>query len=169
MKFRLVLPCLLAALCIASQASETDKVVKQAAAGLDVRVSDTPYSPVIARMYIAYDAAGNPKTGIAVREIESFKPITGVVVVDRTEEGFMLRETLFPDIAKIKNPKDRKQVQSILNQFKNVPFDPHAEKSAVDSVSGATRYHIKTAGYLNYMARRTALEMELKPDWQKTP
>ena len=68
-------------------------------------------------------------------------------------------------IDKIKNAKDRQQVLTVLAQFKDVPFDPHAEKSAVDGLSGATRYGIKTSGYLNYMARRIALEMEARPDW----
>ena len=129
--------------------------------------SDQPYSRTIDRMYIGLDASGEPKTGVAHREIESFKPITGVVVVDKTPEGFVLREALFPDIDRIRNPKDRQEVLTVLANFKGVPFDPHAEKSAVDTISGATRYGIKTTGYLNYMARRTALEMENPPDWAR--
>ncbi len=169
MRFRTFIYCILLAACAAVHADETAAVIEQATAGLDVRISDDPYSRTIERMYIAYDKDGMPKTGIAVREIESFKPITGIVIVDKTENGFVLREVVFPDILKIKKPKDRREVQSILKQFKNIPFDPHAEKSAVDCVSGATRYHIKTTGYLNYMARRTALEMDVKPDWPKKP
>jgi len=129
--------------------------------------SDKPYSRVIERMFIGYDADGNPKVGIAQREIESFKPITGIVVVHKTADGFVLHEAIFPDIGKIDSSKDRKQVLSILKQFKEIPFDPHAEKSAVDGLTGATRHGIKTSGYLNYMARRIALEMEAKPDWPK--
>jgi hypothetical protein len=134
-------------------------------AGLTVRTSDDPYSRTIEKMLIGYDAHGEPKTGLAYREIESFKPITGIVIVHKTANGFILHEALFPDIGKIRNAKDRKQVLSILKQFKNIPFDPHAEKSAVDGLTGATRYGIKTSGYLNYMARRIAIEMENKPNW----
>ena len=152
--------------CISSiQAEDLEKVIAQAMAGLEVKISENPYSRTIERMLIGYDREGNPKVGIAHRKIESYKPITGVVIIHWTPDGFILHEALFPDIKKIRNAKDRKQVLSVLKQFKAIPFNPHAEKSAVDSLTGATRYGIKTSGYLNYMARRTALEMQTKPDW----
>ena len=149
------------------QADQVQSIIDQAMAGLTIKVSADPYSRVIEKMLIGYDSSGEVKIGIAYREIESFKPVTGIVVIHKTPTGFILHEALFPDIGKIKNAKDRKQVLAILSQFKNIPFDPHAERSAVDGLSGATRYGIKTSGYLNYMARRTALEMEAKPDWPK--
>ncbi|RKX38261.1 MAG: hypothetical protein DRP64_15965 [Verrucomicrobia bacterium] len=149
----------------ATHASGVQSLIDQAMKDLEVKASDKPYSRVIERMFIGYDADGNPKVGIAQREIESFKPITGIVVVHKTADGFVLHEAIFPDIGKIDSSKDRKQVLSILKQFKKIPFDPHAEKSAVDGLTGATRHGIKTSGYLNYMARRIALEMEAKPDW----
>lgn len=139
--------------------------IDSALSGLDVVTSDAPYSRTIKRMYIGFDESGAPKTGVVYREIESFKPITGIVVVDKTENGYILREAFFADIGKIKNAKDRKQVLSVLAQFKGVSFNPHAEKSAVDALSGATRYGIKTSGYLNYMARHVALQMETLPKW----
>jgi len=142
-------------------------VIDKAMAGLDARISDEPYNRAIERMYIGFDDAGQPRIGVAHRKIESFKPITGVVIVHKTDDGFVLHKALFPDISKIRNAKDRKEVLAVLKQFKNIPFDPHAEKSAVDGLSGATRYGIKTSGYLNYMARRIALEMESHPDWGK--
>ncbi|VGO15300.1 hypothetical protein PDESU_03882 [Pontiella desulfatans] len=148
-------------------AEEVQGVVKAAMAGLEVATSDAPYSRTIKQMYIGWDNAGNPKTGIAYREIDSFKTITGMVVVDKTATGYVLREAVFPDISKIKNAKDRQQVLSILQQFKGVPFDPHAEKSAVDALSSATRYGIKMSGFLNYLARHVALQMENPPDWSK--
>lgn len=153
------------AVAASAAAGGIENVLGQAMAGLEVRASETPYSRTIDRMYLGYDPQGNPKVGLAHREIESFKPITGVVVVEKTDGGFVLREARFPDIDKIKDAKDRQQVLTVLEQFQNVPFDPHAEKSAVDGLSGATRYGIKTSGYLNYMARRIALEMESKPAW----
>lgn len=154
-------------LACSAHAGDVQVIIDGAMTNLTVHVSDDPYSRTIEKMLIGYDAQGEPKVGIAYRKIESFKPITGVVIVEKTAKGFILRAALFPDIGKIKNAKDRKQVLAVLKQFKGVPFDPHAEKSAVDGLSGATRYGIKTSGYLNYMARRTALEMETKPDWPK--
>lgn len=139
--------------------------VDNALSGLKISVSSDPYSRTIKRIYIGFDQNGNPKTGVAFREIESFKTITGIVVVDKTPNGYVLREAIFPDIGKIKNAKDRNQVLTVLKQFKGVSFDPHAEKSAVDALSGATRYGIKTSGYLNYMARHIALQMETLPKW----
>ena len=147
------------------QAANVTALINQAMEGLEVKASEQPYSRTIEGMLIGYDSTDQPKVGIAYREIESFKPITGVVVVHKTADGFILHEALFPDISNIKNAKDRKQVLAILKQFKNIPFDPHAEKSAVDGLTGATRYGLKTSGYLNYMARRTALEMEARPNW----
>lgn len=140
-------------------------LVDQAMTGLVVRASDAPYSRTIEKMFIGYDAQGEPKVGIAYRTIESFQPITAVVVIHKTPDGFVLHEALFPDSDNIRDAKERKQVASILEQFRNVPFDPHAEKSAVDGLTGATRHGIKTSGFLNYMARRTAIEMESKPNW----
>lgn len=152
---------------LSAQADRVKSLIDQAMEGLEVSISSDPYSRTIERMLIGYDSDGEAKVGIAYREIESFKPITGIVIVHKTPTGFILHEALFPDIQKIKKAKDRKQVLAILKQFKAIPFDPHAEKSAVDGLSGATRYGIKTAGYLNYMARRTALEMKAKPNWPK--
>jgi hypothetical protein len=140
-------------------------LIDKTMAGLTVKASDNPYSRIIEKMLIGYGSQDAPKIGIAYRTIESFKPITGVVIVEKTTAGFVLREALFPDIGKIKNAKDRKQVLAVLKRFKGVPFDPHAEKSAVDGLSGATRYGFKTSVYLNYMTRRVALEMEAKPNW----
>ncbi len=148
-----------------ARANDVRSMVDQAMKGLEVKVSANPYSGAIERMFIGYDTDGNPKVGIALREIESFKPITGIVIVHKTAKGFVLHEAIFPDIGKIDGAKDRKQVLSLLKQFKEVPFDPHAEKSAVDGLTGATRHGSKTSGYLNYMARRIALEMEAMPDW----
>lgn len=156
-----------ALLCLGSAfADPLQEVVEAELHGLKIVASDDPYSRTIKRMYMGWDG-NQPKIGLAYREIESFKPITGVVIVEKTDQGYVLKKALFPDINKIKNAKDRKQVQAVLNQFTNVPFDPHAEKSAVDGLSGATRYGIKTSGYLNYMARRIALEMENPAKWAK--
>lgn len=148
-----------------SKAEPVQAVIDQALAGLDVVASEDPYSSTLKRMYIGRDGNGRAKVGVTYREIESFKPITGIVIVHKTPEGFVLHQARFPDIGKIKDAKDRKQVLTVLEQFKNVPFDPHAEKSAVDGLSGATRYGLITSGYLNYMARRVALEMESLPGW----
>ncbi|MDZ8119796.1 hypothetical protein [Pontiella agarivorans] len=148
-------------------AENVHDTVTRALKGLRTAESPIPYSRTIKELYIGFDEKGIPKTGVAFREIESFKTITGVVIVDKTETGYILREAVFPDIGKIKNAKDRKQVKAVLKQFQNVPFDPHAEKSAVDALSGATRYGIKTSGYLNYLARHVALQMESPPEWTK--
>lgn len=150
-----------------SKADQVQVVIDQALAGLDVAASDDPYSSTLKRMYIGRDVTGIAKVGVAYREIESFKPITGVVIVHKTPEGFVLHQAFFPDIGNIKDARDRKQVLTVLEQFKDIPFDPHAEKSAVDGLSGATRYGLITSGYLNYMARRVALEMENLPAWTK--
>jgi len=163
MMLRILFILMLTAAAVVADPVKT--AVDAALAGFRPAVSDAPYSRTIERMYIGLDDEGRPRIGVAHREIESFKPITGVVIVERTAEGFVLREALFPDITNIRNAEERRQVQSILSQFKNIPFDPHAEKSAVDGLTGATRYGLKTSGYLNYMARRIALEMENPSDW----
>jgi hypothetical protein len=167
MVFRALIIYLFLAGVFSVKAKDIQSVINDAMTGLEIKISYDPYSRTIERMLIGYDHSGEPKVGLAYREIESFKPITGVVIVRRTPSGFILHEALFPDIKKIRNAKERKQVLTILKQFKNIPFDPHAEKSAVDGLTGATRYGIKTSDYLNYMARRTALEMEAMPDWPK--
>jgi hypothetical protein len=150
-----------------SSADPVQAAIDRALAGLDVAVSADPYSSALKRMYIGWDGQGKAKVGVAYREIESFETITGIVIVHKTPEGFILHEVLFPDIGKIQNDKDRQQVLTVLKQFKNIPFDPHAEKSAVDGLSGATRHGLKTSGYLNYMARRIALDMENQPAWTR--
>ncbi|VGO19278.1 hypothetical protein SCARR_01336 [Pontiella sulfatireligans] len=167
MLFRVLSIGLITAWVSTAQADPIQTAVDQAMAGLEVASSDAPYSRTIKRMYIGWDANGEAKVGVVYRTIESYKPITGVVIVHKTPEGFVLHEALFPDISKIKNAKDRNMVLTVLKSFQDVPFDPHAEKSAVDGLTGATRYGIKTSGYLNYMARRIALEMETLPAWTK--
>jgi hypothetical protein len=165
LKHILIIALLLPALSFGIDAN-LQQTIDQAMTGLSsISTSADPYSRSIQRIYIGFDENGEPKTGVAFREIESFKTITGVVVVDKTDTGYMLRESSFPDIGKIKNAKDRKQILTVLEQFQNIPFDPHAEKSAVDSLSGATRYGIKTSGYLNYMARHVALQLANPPAW----
>ena len=120
----------------------------------------TPFSDLIEFMQLGCDSTGRPTRAIAYREIESFKPITGVVVVDITDDGFILRSASFPDILKIKNGKNRRQVESIIKPIKEIAFNPHSGKRAVNTVSGATRYGAKALNYINYMARRAALELE---------
>lgn len=165
MLIKIVRIILLVVSAATAQAADIDSLIRQAMDGLDVKGSATPYSRTIEQMMIGYDTNGVARVGIAQREIKSFKPITGVVIIHKTAEGYILHEAHFPDISKIRNAKDRQQVQTVLKSFKNISFDPHAEKSAVDGLTGATRYGIKTSGYLNYMARRTALEMEADPKW----
>ena len=148
-----------------AQANEVQAFITPRLAGLEVKASNAPYSRTIERIFIGCDKQGNPRIGIAHREIETFKTITAVVVVHKTSDGFILHEAVFPDVGIIRDAKDRKQVLDVLKSFKGVAFDPHAEKSAVDGVTGATRYGIKTYGYLNYMARKVALEMGANPDW----
>jgi hypothetical protein len=164
LKHILMITLLLPALTFGKDAN-LQQTIDQALAGLTIVESEDPYSRVIKRIYIGYDENGEAKTGVAFRVIESFKTITGVVVVDKTDSGFILREAAFPDIGKIKNAKDRKQILAVLEQFQHIPFDPLAEKSAVDALSGATRYGIKTSGYLNYMARHVALQLANPPAW----
>jgi hypothetical protein len=167
MLFKVLTICLLLVCISTIHAENAQAVVERTLKGLNVAASEDPYSRTIEKIFIGFDAQAKPKTAIAYREIESFKPITGIVIVDKTADGFILREALFPDIGKIKNAKDRKQILTLLKQFKNIPFDPYAEKSAVDGLTGATRYGIKTSGYLNYMARVLAKQMDNPPDWAK--
>ncbi len=153
-------------LCACStHADDVQSIIDKAMTNLTLKASGTPYSRTIEKMLIGYDAQGKPKVGIAYRKIESFKPITAVVIIEKTTKGFVLREALFPDIEKIKVAKDREKILAVLRKFKGVPFDPHAEKSAVNGLSGATSYGLKTSGYLNHLARKIALEMEAKPNW----
>tara|TARA_A100001015_G_scaffold291548_1_gene365863 strand:+ start:9742 stop:10257 length:516 start_codon:yes stop_codon:yes gene_type:complete len=119
-----------------------------------------PFSDLIEFMQLGCNKEGEATIGIAYRQIESFKPITGVVIVERQPDGFLLRSATFPDIKKIKNGKNRRQVEAIVKPVQNIPFDPHSGKRAVNTVSSATRYGAKALNYFNYMARRVALEIE---------
>jgi len=140
-------------------------VIDQALEGFKVVASTEPYSRSIERMYMGLDQNGQPRIGVALRKIESFKTLAAIVVVEKTPKGYVLRDVLFPDIGKIQNSKDRAQVLSVLKKFKNIPFNPHAEKSAVDGLTGATPHVSRIGGYLNDMARHIALEMEKHPSW----
>ena len=154
------------ALGLLSVPAETlQSLIDQTMTDLNVTTSEVPYSRSIEKILLGYNAKGKVVTGISIRKIDSFESITGIVIIHKTPRGFILHQAHFPDIGKIKNAKDRNQVLTVLKQFQNIPFDPHVEKSAVDSLSSATRYGIQTSGYLNYMARQTALEMEAHPIW----
>jgi len=119
-----------------------------------------PFSDLIEFMQLGCNEKGEATIGIAYRQIESFKPVTGVVIVERRADGYLLRSATFPDIKKIKNGKNRRQVEAIIKPVQNIAFDPHSGKRAVNTVSSATRYGAKALNYFNFMARRVALEIE---------
>ncbi len=164
-QFSLIFFCLFGV--SASFGDKVEETVNAALAGLRVCVSEEPYSKSIQRMYLGFDEKGAIKSGAVCRKIHAIETITGVVIIDKTETGFVLREALFPDIGKISQAEKRGQILDLLKYFKNVPFDPHAEKSAVDTVSGASRHGHQTTGIFNYMARHLALQMETPPEWAK--
>ena len=147
---------------VAAQPTEVSDFIEKTFQQHQLLEPQAPVSDLIEFMQLGCDATGRPTRAIAYREIESFKPITGVVVVDITDDGFILRSASFPDILKIKNGKNRRQVESIIKPIKEIVFDPHSGKRAVNTVSGATRYGAKALNYINYMARRAALELEKK-------
>jgi len=166
LKFGIFGLCLLFSL--SALGDELQTVVDQTLTNLTVKVSKAPYSKAIKQMLIGCDAHGVPTVGIALRKMDVFEDLIGVVIVEKTSKGFVLREVRFMEMEKIKKLKERKQLLAALKPFKGVLFDPHAEKSAVNGLSGATRHNLKLAGYLNYMARTLALEMEANPQNWKT-
>jgi hypothetical protein len=145
--------------------TEVDDLRQESLQGLAYRSTKAPYSKAIESMTLGFDTHGIAVVGMAQREIQTYKTITGVILVRRTESGFLIEKAAFPDIHKIKKAKDRRQVESILRMFQNQPFDPYAEKSAVDGLTGATKYGLRVSGYFNYMARKTALEMDTPSSW----
>ena len=161
-KIRSVVFALMIAMTSASeeQSLEVVELIKSAFHGYQIEEAKRPFSDLIEFMQIGYDESGLASRAIAYREIESFKPITGVVIVDIIDDGFILRSASFPDIRKIKNGKNRRQVESIIKPVKEIKFNPHSGKRAVNTVSGATRYGAKALNYINYMTRRAALELE---------
>ena len=122
----------------------------------------SPYSSLIEHVQIGCDASGKPMIGIAARTIESFKPITGLVVVERTDEGFLLRKATFPDIARIKNGKNRRKVRALTQSLHQIPFQLTDETPPIDGMSSATRYSAKALHYFNYMARTLARELDAR-------
>ena len=122
----------------------------------------SPYSSLIEHVQIGCDASGKPMIGIAARTIESFKPITGLVVVERTDEGFLLIQATFPDIARIKNGKNRRKVQALTQSLHQIPFQLTDETPPIDGMSSATRYSAKALHYFNYMARTLARELDAR-------
>lgn len=122
--------------------------------------SHTPFSDLIEFLQLGTDNDGKANMGIAFRVIDSYKPITGIVIVEKKGDEFVLLKADFPDIDKIKNGKNRRKVASILKPLKNISFNPQNGGRAVDIVSGATRYGAESLNYFNYMARRVALEID---------
>lgn len=149
-------------LTVAAQPAEVTEFLEETFQHHQTLEPQAPFSDLIEFMQLGCDATGRATRAVAYREIESFKPITGVVVVDITDDGFILRSASFPDISKIKNGKNRRQVESIIKPIKEITFNPDSGKRAVNTVSGATRYGAKALNYINYMARRAALELEKK-------
>ena len=153
---------LISTLSMAVQSAEVTDFIEENFRQHRLLEPQAPFSDLIEFMQLGCDSTGYAIRAIAYREIESFKPITGVVIVDITDDGFILRSASFPDIRKIKNGKNRRQVESIIKPIKEISFDPYNGKRAVNTVSGATRYGAKALNYINYMARRAALELEKK-------
>tara|TARA_A100000164_G_C21880275_1_gene759884 strand:+ start:71 stop:568 length:498 start_codon:yes stop_codon:yes gene_type:complete len=121
--------------------------------------AQSPFSNMIEFLQLSTNENGEAVMGIAYRVIESYKPITGIVIVKKDVNKFVLLKADFPDINIIKNGKNRRKVASILKPLKDISFDPDSGERAVDIVSGATRYGAESLNYFNYMARRVAIEI----------
>ena len=72
------------------QSLEVVELIKEAFQGYQTEEAKIPFSDLIEFMQIGYDESRLSRA-IACREIESFKPITGVVIVDIVDDGFILR------------------------------------------------------------------------------
>ena len=167
----IMLKALLCSLCIlhvwvvisfanAALPEEVDIQIKAYLAEYTPLPIQSPYSSLIEHVQLGCDTTGKPMIGIAVRTIESFKPITGLVVVERTDSGFLLRTATFPDIARIKNGKNRRKVQALTQSLHQLPFQLNDDTPPIDGMSSATRYSAKALHYFNYMARTLARELE---------
>ena len=121
--------------------------------------STIPFSDLIECLKIATNKNGEAIMGIAYKKIQSYKLITGIVVVKKEKDAFILLKADFPDINKIKNGKNRRKVASILEPITNITFIPNAKKRVVDLTSGATRYGAESLNYFNYLL--LPLETEL--------
>ena len=121
--------------------------------------SVVPFSDLIEYLELATNNTGKAVMGVAYKKIQSYKLITGTVVVKKENDKFVLVKADFPDISKIKNGKNRRKVASILKPLKNITFSPDDKKRVVDLTSGATRYGAESLNYFNYLARRVAIEI----------
>ena len=121
--------------------------------------SVVPYSDLVEYLELATNNNGKAIMGVAYKKIQSYKLITGTVVVKKENDKFVLVKADFPDISKIKNGKNRRKVASILKPLKNITFSPDDKKRIVDLTSGATRYGAESLNYFNYLARRVAIEI----------
>lgn len=128
------------------------------------------YSSAVSDVYLGYDADGKIVSAVAMRKINSYAPVTGLIAVTRKNEQWVISTAAIPDIARIKHKAKHKNVLRAIDTFSGrVVKDAEGKSKPVDTVTGATPYHQSLYLCFNQLTKTAVEVIEQNPDWPKMP
>ncbi len=144
--------------------------VLKAFAGAAAYSHRSGFSDSIPDLFLAYDQAGTPVAGAALRSFKTYELVTSLVVVRKEGGKYTITEAAIPDIAKVKDVKKQEKVLSaIRGSSGHVVKDETGKWAKVDAVTGATRYQQRIYASFDMMAKKIVEQMDANPSWAHQP
>ncbi len=154
---------------LTAHAGEFDQPAVQALGDISSYSHKAGYSPSVSDVYLGYDSAGKPVSGVALRPIKTYATVNGLVAVKQKDGQWVIDSASIPDITRIKDPAKQRKVMDALKEFPGSTVkDASGAVHKVDAVTGATRYQENIYLYFNLLAQTAVAEIEKNPDWPKT-
>lgn len=137
--------------------------------GLNKYSHKSKYSKTITDMYLAFGNDSQPEMGAAYKKFKTYKKVTALLIIEKQNGDYVVRDALIPDIAIIKDAEKQKTVRNAVHSFKGKVIQQKGKKfKKIDAITGATRYHNLIYATLNLLAKKIISEMEKNSDWAKT-
>jgi hypothetical protein len=148
----------------------TTAAVLKAFAGAATYSHRSGFSDSIPDLFLAYDQAGVPVAGAALRSFKTYEVVTSLVVVRKEGATYTITDAAIPDIAKVKDAKKQEKVLSaIQGSAGHVVRSGDGKWVKVDAVSGATRYQQRIYASFDMMAKKIVEQIEANPAWERLP
>lgn len=128
----------------------------------------SPYSSTAPYMALGYDKDEKPVKGAIVHSIKTYSKVTGILVVRKDGEKYIVDKAEIIDLEKIKDAKKRKKAEDALKHIQGqVIKDGKKKQKQIDAITGATRFANSIFTTFDKMAKSTLKEMEENPSWTK--
>jgi len=127
------------------------------------------YGGGIDDMWLGYDEAGVPVTGVASRQTKTYAEALAMIAVTPADGVYKVVAAEIPTVGSF-HGKSQSYAKDALKDITGRVFEGSKEaRGLVDAVSGATKYY--KAIYVSYalMASKVIEELKAKPDWPREP